>query len=158
MPAMYTESTIEDIIETVQRRVFFLFWFYAFSEQFVVHRFRILCVGRVSFDSTTTIIDHHRSLIKFVYMCSRALGNPAWLMLYLGSTKRWAPANKSWDAQSFSYQVVAQLVSHIKPGEADIDEEFFSEQNKFFVLHDSKGFEPGNATTFDIFSFEMPPG
>jgi hypothetical protein len=45
---------------------------------------------------------------------------------------------------------VAQLVSHIKPGEADIDKEFSSEQNKFFFLHDSKGFEPGDTTTFDI--------
>ena len=45
---------------------------------------------------------------------------------------------------------MAQLVSHIKPGEADIDEEFSSTQSKFFVLHDSKGFEPGDTTTFDI--------
>ena len=45
---------------------------------------------------------------------------------------------------------MAQLVSHNKPGEANINEEFSSEQNKFFVLHDSKGFEPGDTTTFDI--------
>ncbi|KAG2033928.1 hypothetical protein BDR03DRAFT_871112, partial [Suillus americanus] len=30
-----------------------------------------------------------------------------------------------------------------KPGEADIDHEFISPQNDRFVLHDSKGFEPG---------------
>jgi hypothetical protein len=29
------------------------------------------------------------------------------------------------------------------PGEAIIDTEFISEQNDRFVLHDSKGFEPG---------------
>ena len=45
---------------------------------------------------------------------------------------------------------MGQLVSHVKPGEADINEEFSSEQNKFFFLHDSKGFEPGDTATFDI--------
>jgi hypothetical protein len=50
----------------------------------------------------------------------------------------------------FSYQVVAQLVSDIKPGDANIDDELFFEQNKSFVLHDSKGFEPGDSTAFDI--------
>ena len=45
---------------------------------------------------------------------------------------------------------MAQLVSHIKAGEPDVDEKFSPEQKKFFVLHDSKGFEPGNTTALDI--------
>ena len=40
-------------------------------------------------------------------------------------------------------------VAKWKVGEADIDKEFTSPQNQFFVLHDSKGFEPGNTETFD---------
>jgi hypothetical protein len=35
-------------------------------------------------------------------------------------------------------------------GEADIERELTSAENQFFVLHDSKGFEPGNTKTFDI--------
>ena len=44
---MLTESTIEDILKTVQKRVIF-FDHKPISEQLVPHRFRILCVGRVS--------------------------------------------------------------------------------------------------------------
>jgi hypothetical protein len=35
------------------------------------------------------------------------------------------------------------MVSHLKPGEANIDYEITSDQNKQLVLHDSRGFEPG---------------
>ncbi len=35
-----------------------------------------------------------------------------------------------------------------KPGEADIETEFSSPENTFFVLHDSIGFEPGANDTF----------
>ncbi|KAN0126342.1 hypothetical protein V8E53_015131 [Lactarius tabidus] len=35
-------------------------------------------------------------------------------------------------------------------GEADIEQEFVSTQNQYFVLHDSKGFEPGDLSNFDI--------
>jgi len=37
-------------------------------------------------------------------------------------------------------------------GEANIKTEFTSDNNAFLVLHDSKGFEPGDTTTFDIVS------
>ncbi|KAN0129083.1 hypothetical protein V8E53_013079 [Lactarius tabidus] len=37
-----------------------------------------------------------------------------------------------------------------KVGEADIEQEFVSTQNQYFVLHDSKGFEPGDLSNFDI--------
>jgi hypothetical protein len=43
-----------------------------------------------------------------------------------------------------------QHVADWKPGEADIDQEFVSKENPFFVLHDSKGFEPGDLATFEI--------
>jgi len=43
-------------------------------------------------------------------------------------------------------------VEEWKVGEADIDKEFTSPENPFFVLHDSKGFEPGDTMTFDIVS------
>jgi hypothetical protein len=37
-------------------------------------------------------------------------------------------------------------------GEADINTEFTSSENKYLLMHDSKGFEPGDTTTFDIVS------
>jgi len=37
-----------------------------------------------------------------------------------------------------------------KVGEADIEKEFVSTQNQYFVLHDSKGFEPGDISNFEI--------
>jgi len=37
-------------------------------------------------------------------------------------------------------------------GEANINAEYTSDENAFLVLHDSKGFEPGDTTTFDIVS------
>jgi hypothetical protein len=37
-------------------------------------------------------------------------------------------------------------------GEANIETEFTSNENPFLVLHDSKGFEPGDTGTFDIVS------
>ena len=41
-------------------------------------------------------------------------------------------------------------MSEYTPGEASIDQEFVSDENKYFVLHDSKGFEPGNNTNFEL--------
>jgi hypothetical protein len=35
-------------------------------------------------------------------------------------------------------------------GPANIETELTSDENKFFVLHDSMGFEPGNASTYNI--------
>ena len=49
--------------------------------------------------------------------------------------------------QSFSYKVVGQIFSHMKRGKADFDKEFTSEQNKFFVLHEMKGYEHGDTLT-----------
>jgi len=40
----------------------------------------------------------------------------------------------------------------LEPGEASIDKEYTSKENPFFVLHDSKGFEPGDNGTFGIVS------
>ncbi|KAH9054706.1 hypothetical protein EDB87DRAFT_1825086 [Lactarius vividus] len=40
-------------------------------------------------------------------------------------------------------------VEENKPGEADIQQEFVSPDNQFFVLHDSKGFEPGDLSNFE---------
>ncbi|KAG1813471.1 hypothetical protein EV424DRAFT_1349050 [Suillus variegatus] len=41
-------------------------------------------------------------------------------------------------------------VEHDKPGEACIDDEFTSRENNRFVLHDSKGFEPGEEKNLKI--------
>ncbi|KAG1813467.1 hypothetical protein EV424DRAFT_1514830 [Suillus variegatus] len=41
-------------------------------------------------------------------------------------------------------------VAHDKPGEASINDEFVSSQNDRFVLHDSKGFEPGEQDNLKI--------
>ncbi|CCM01007.1 uncharacterized protein FIBRA_03055 [Fibroporia radiculosa] len=46
------------------------------------------------------------------------------------------------------------LVSHDRPGEANIDTELTSPENDRFILHDSKGFEPGeegNYSTVETF-------
>ncbi|KAH9032021.1 hypothetical protein EDB85DRAFT_2114962 [Lactarius pseudohatsudake] len=40
-------------------------------------------------------------------------------------------------------------VAHYKPGESDIRQEFVSPENQFFVLHDSKGFEPGDLSNYE---------
>ncbi|KAJ7832456.1 hypothetical protein B0H14DRAFT_3712156 [Mycena olivaceomarginata] len=48
------------------------------------------------------------------------------------------------------FQVNDAKVSHHEPGEANIYSEFTSETNPRFILHDSKGFEPADATTFNI--------
>ncbi|KAI0245667.1 hypothetical protein BJV78DRAFT_1287354 [Lactifluus subvellereus] len=40
-------------------------------------------------------------------------------------------------------------VSYFKPGEAEIRKEFTSEDNPYFVLHYSKGFETGDVATFE---------
>ncbi len=40
-------------------------------------------------------------------------------------------------------------MSSFEPGTADIEKTYHSPENRFFVLHDSVGFEPGNNVTFD---------
>ncbi|KAG1810388.1 uncharacterized protein HD556DRAFT_49062 [Suillus plorans] len=42
------------------------------------------------------------------------------------------------------FGVEKEIVAHDKPGQADINKEFISLRNNKFVLHDSKGFEPGD--------------
>ncbi|KAG2034763.1 hypothetical protein BDR03DRAFT_1013208 [Suillus americanus] len=49
-----------------------------------------------------------------------------------------------------AFGVHEAIASTHKPGEADIDHEFFSPQNDRFVLHDSKGFEPGEEGNVNI--------
>ncbi|KAG1722913.1 hypothetical protein EDB19DRAFT_1954343 [Suillus lakei] len=49
-----------------------------------------------------------------------------------------------------AFGVHEAMVSIHKPGEANIDHEFISPQNDRFVLHDSKGFEPGEEGNVNI--------
>ncbi|KAG2125449.1 hypothetical protein DEU56DRAFT_916504 [Suillus clintonianus] len=49
-----------------------------------------------------------------------------------------------------AFGVEKATISHNMPGEATIDHEFISKQNDRFVLHDSKGFEPGGKDNFDM--------
>jgi len=42
------------------------------------------------------------------------------------------------------------MVSDLKPGEADINHGFTPDQNKRLVLHDSRGFEPGEVDNFRL--------
>ncbi|KAJ8581727.1 hypothetical protein M405DRAFT_938120 [Rhizopogon salebrosus TDB-379] len=49
-----------------------------------------------------------------------------------------------------AFGVKHNLVSNFKPGEAEIDTEFISPKNNRFVLHDSKGFEPGEEDNVNI--------
>ncbi|KAG1805273.1 hypothetical protein EV424DRAFT_281868 [Suillus variegatus] len=48
------------------------------------------------------------------------------------------------------FGVETVLASHDKPGEVSIDKEFVSPQNDRLVIHDSKGFEPGEADNIKI--------
>ncbi|KAJ7656143.1 hypothetical protein DFH06DRAFT_1200202 [Mycena polygramma] len=48
------------------------------------------------------------------------------------------------------FQVNDAKVSDFKPGDAIIDQEITSETNPLFVLHDSKGFEPTDLSTFNV--------
>ncbi|KAG1761947.1 hypothetical protein EDD22DRAFT_823989 [Suillus occidentalis] len=48
------------------------------------------------------------------------------------------------------FGVEKTIASHDKPGDANIDHEFISPQNDKFVLHDSKGFEPGEVDNLKI--------
>ncbi|KAG2143581.1 hypothetical protein DEU56DRAFT_242395 [Suillus clintonianus] len=49
-----------------------------------------------------------------------------------------------------AFGVEKTLTSHEMPGKAEIDTEFISQQNGRFVLHDSKGFEPGEVDNLQI--------
>jgi GTP-binding protein EngB required for normal cell division len=49
-----------------------------------------------------------------------------------------------------AFGVEKTAISHDKPGKASIDHEFISLQNDRFVLHDSKGFEPGEEDNVKI--------
>ncbi|KAF8552617.1 hypothetical protein OG21DRAFT_103128 [Imleria badia] len=48
------------------------------------------------------------------------------------------------------FGITEAKVSQYAPGEASIDQEFVSDENKYFVLHDSKGFEPGDNINFEL--------
>ncbi|KAG1887917.1 uncharacterized protein F5891DRAFT_1283179 [Suillus fuscotomentosus] len=48
------------------------------------------------------------------------------------------------------FKVKKTIVAHEKPGEASIDHEFISPENERLVLHDSKGFEPGEEDNLKI--------
>ncbi|KAH9033826.1 hypothetical protein EDB85DRAFT_1890099 [Lactarius pseudohatsudake] len=47
------------------------------------------------------------------------------------------------------FSIDAAHVEDHKPGEADIQQGFVSQDNQFFVLHDSQGFEPGDLSNFE---------
>ncbi|KAG1869346.1 hypothetical protein DFJ58DRAFT_723192 [Suillus subalutaceus] len=49
-----------------------------------------------------------------------------------------------------AFGVEKTITSHDRPGQASIDHEFISPQNDRFVLHDSKGFEPGEQNNLKI--------
>ncbi|KAI6152671.1 hypothetical protein BKA82DRAFT_4013083 [Pisolithus tinctorius] len=50
----------------------------------------------------------------------------------------------------FRVLVVGKSVEKDKPGEADIEQEFTSPENDRLILHDSKGFEAGDAGNYEI--------
>ncbi|KAJ7059137.1 hypothetical protein C8F01DRAFT_274120 [Mycena amicta] len=50
---------------------------------------------------------------------------------------------------SYAFGVDTKSVSHHQAGECDINEEIKSPQNDRFVLHDSKGFEPGDTNNLN---------
>ncbi|KAH9002320.1 hypothetical protein EDB86DRAFT_3241886 [Lactarius hatsudake] len=88
-----------------------------------VRRFRILSIGRVG------------CLLSFFVVPST--------LIHLKSG-----VGKSTLINSI-FGINAAHVEDYKPGRADIQQEFVSAENPFFVLHDSKGFEPGDLTNFE---------
>lgn len=48
------------------------------------------------------------------------------------------------------FKVKNARVSEKVPGQAEINQEFTSNENNLFVLHDSQGFEPGDTLNFEI--------
>ncbi|KAI6161761.1 hypothetical protein EDD17DRAFT_660067 [Pisolithus thermaeus] len=48
-----------------------------------------------------------------------------------------------------AFGVTETASAHYRPGEADIETEITSSENTLFVLHDSKGFEPGEDRNYD---------
>ncbi|KAI6023591.1 hypothetical protein BKA83DRAFT_4261648 [Pisolithus microcarpus] len=48
-----------------------------------------------------------------------------------------------------AFGVTAAVSAHYRPGEANIETELTSPENTLFVLHDSKGFEPGEDTNYE---------
>ncbi|KAG2104324.1 uncharacterized protein F5147DRAFT_762082 [Suillus discolor] len=48
------------------------------------------------------------------------------------------------------FGVKTTIIAHDKPGEANIDHEFISPQDDRFVIHDSRGFEPGEEDNLKI--------
>ncbi|KAG1802405.1 hypothetical protein EV424DRAFT_1494455 [Suillus variegatus] len=51
---------------------------------------------------------------------------------------------------SHAFGVEKEIIADDKPGEANIDRELISTRNERFVLHDSKGFEPGDEDNLEI--------
>ncbi|KAG2114996.1 hypothetical protein BD769DRAFT_1642260 [Suillus cothurnatus] len=51
---------------------------------------------------------------------------------------------------NYAFGVQNATASHNKPGEVSIDQELISPQNNKFILHDSKGFEPGEEVNLEI--------
>ncbi|KAI6142035.1 hypothetical protein EDD17DRAFT_1515937 [Pisolithus thermaeus] len=48
-----------------------------------------------------------------------------------------------------AFGVTKAVSAHYRPGEANIETELTSPENTLFVLHDSKGFEPGEDTNYE---------
>lgn len=48
-----------------------------------------------------------------------------------------------------AFGVTEAVSAHYRPGEANIETELTSPENTLFVLHDSKGFEPGEDTNYE---------
>jgi GTPase SAR1 family protein len=70
---------------------------------------------------------------------------PQFRILVIGKT---GVGKSSLINHAFGVQNATAL--HDKPGEASIDHEFTSPQNNRFILHDSKGFEPGESNNLKV--------
>jgi predicted GTPase len=53
------------------------------------------------------------------------------------------------DVLIYRLMIFLQTVSHVHAGVSDIDTEISSDTNQQFVLHDSKGLEPGETENFN---------
>ncbi|KAI6114974.1 hypothetical protein EDD16DRAFT_1709002 [Pisolithus croceorrhizus] len=99
-----------------------------------------------------TILEIRPTLaFKFPHLSYRkgtGVGKSTLINRAFGVTKAVKPSIRQPDT-FLSLTNFLQVSAHYRPGEANIETELISPENTLFVLHDSKGFEPGEDTNYE---------